>query len=362
MVPVLEADVGLSKGTWRLRAALSAGPGQTVAIVGPNGSGKTSLLHALAGITPLTDGFVTYSEQRWDEPSRGLLIRPDRRDAAICFQDARLFPHLSVLDNVAFPARCAGLSKAQARERSHAWVERFGLSALAGRRPSELSGGQGRRVALARTLATQASLVLLDEPTASLDGQATVEVRELLREALSEHQGVAVIVSHDPRDALGLADQIVVLESGNVVNRGSATEIAARPGSAYVADLVGANLIAGVASDGRLVTESGAELAAPVHLKGPVFASIPTRAVRVLRRDSLGAAPAVAVARWLATVETVEHQWVDVRVGLRGPINLLADISLATFTERSLVEGDVVSVQFDEADVTVYSAVDGPRS
>ncbi|MGV1037789.1 MAG: ABC transporter ATP-binding protein [Candidatus Nanopelagicales bacterium] len=350
----------MSKGTWRLRASLSAKSGETVAVVGPNGSGKTSLLQALAGITPLADGFVTYSNDRWDDPPRGLLVRPDVRDAAICFQDARLFPHLSVLDNVAFPGRCSGRSRSESRERATEWIERFGLAGLAGRKPGQLSGGQARRVSLARTLATRASLLLLDEPTASLDGQATVEIRELLREVLSDRQGVAVVVSHDPRDVLGLADQIVVLEDGSVINSGTATQIAAQPGSAYVADLVGANLISGSASGGSFTAESGMAFAAPAQLNGSVLAAIPSRAVRVSVADSPGSAQTPGLIRWVATVEAVEHQWADVRIRLRGPIELLADIPLASFGSRRFEPGDRVSVEINEADVSIYPAADQP--
>lgn len=355
---MLDADIRLHKGTWRLSASLGARSGQTVAVVGPNGSGKTSLLHALAGITPLADGFVTYADDSWDDPSRRLLVRPDLRDAAICFQDARLFPHLSVLDNVAFAGRCSGLSKSESRSQAIEWIDRFGLAGLADRKPGQLSGGQARRASLARTLATHASLLLLDEPTASLDGPSVVEIRELLRSVLADRQGVAVVVSHDPRDVLGLADRIVVLEDGNVINAGTATQIASQPGSAYVADLVGANLISGSASEGLFITATGATFAAPSQLNGSVFAAIPTRSVRVSIADPVSSAQTPGVMRWVATVAAVEHQWADVRIRLRGQIELLADIPLASFGSRSFVPGDRVSVEVSAADVSVYPAPD----
>ena len=180
----------------------------------------------------------------------------EQRPVGFVFQDYLLFPHLSALENVAFGLRARGLARAEARRRAAAWLERVGLAAHAAARPRALSGGQAQRVALARALVGEPRLLLLDEPLAALDAATRTEVRRDLRRHLASFDGTRLLVTHDPLDAIALADRLVVLEGGRVTQTGSPAEVSGRPRSRYVAELVGVNLYRGRA-DGASVQLAG---------------------------------------------------------------------------------------------------------
>ena len=163
------------------------------------------------------------------------------------FQDHLLFGHMSVLANVAFGARSRGVGKAEAERRARSWLERMGLADRADDRPRQLSGGQAQRVAVARALATEPRFLLLDEPLAALDVTARGSVRHELRHHLRLFAGSCVLVTHDPLDAAVIADRLVVIEQGRVAQEGTLADITARPRSAYVADLLGINLLTATA-------------------------------------------------------------------------------------------------------------------
>ena len=204
----LDARLVVDREAFRLDIALRAAPGEVVALLGPNGAGKTTALRALAGLAPLTAGHL-----RLD----GADLRrtpPESRPVGVVFQDYLLFPHLTALDNVAFGPRCRGAGKAEARAQAAEWLDRMGLAGHAGARPRRLSGGQAQRVAVARALATHPRLLLLDEPLAALDARTRLEVRAQLRRHLAAFEAVAVLVTHDPLDAMVLADRLVVVEGG----------------------------------------------------------------------------------------------------------------------------------------------------
>ena len=187
-----------------------------------------------------------------DDPEAGVFVPPQARRAGVVFQDYLLFPHLSALDNVAFGLRAAGRPRREARREAAAWLERMRLGGLGGARPTALSGGQAQRVALARALAPAPRLLLLDEPLAALDAGARGLVRTELRRHLREFAGCTVLVTHDPLDAMVLADRVVVVEQGRVVQTGPPAQVARAPRTDYVAGLVGLNLYRGVARDGRV--------------------------------------------------------------------------------------------------------------
>lgn len=248
----LEAHVSVTLGALDLDVALEVATGEVVAVVGPNGAGKTTLLRALAGLVPLAGGRVVLDGAVLEDPSTGAWVPTEQRPIGYVFQDYLLFPHLSVLENVAFGLRCRGTDRRGARTTAQSWLERLDLADHAGDRPGALSGGQAQRVALARALATRPRLLLLDEPLAALDAATRLDVRAHLRRHLSTFDGARLLVTHDPVEAMVLADRLVVVEAGRVVQTGTPTEISRRPRSPYVARLVGLNLLRGRGRGGRI--------------------------------------------------------------------------------------------------------------
>ncbi len=216
----------------RLTARLTADPGRTVAVIGPNGAGKTTLLRALAGLVDV-EGSVTVDGESWTDPVRQVR----ERRLGYVFQDQSLFPHLSALDNVAFGLRSRGLSRTESRDRAAPWLDRFGIADLADRRPGALSGGQAQRVAIARALAPEPRLLLLAEPFAGLDVGVASALRIELAAHLAAYDGIALLVTHDALDALTLADEVLVLDAGEVAQSGTPAEVAAQPRTEHVARL-----------------------------------------------------------------------------------------------------------------------------
>jgi molybdate transport system ATP-binding protein len=176
-----------------------------LALLGPNGSGKSTLLRALAGLLPLTAGRVELNGQVLDEPDAGVFLPAERRRVGLLFQERRLFPHLTVLDNVAYAARADGKRRRQARADAQPWLERFDLASLASRRAGQLSGGQAQRVALARVLTGSPQLLLLDEPFTALDVDARTQLRELLATTLPALEIPVILVTHEQADVDQLA-------------------------------------------------------------------------------------------------------------------------------------------------------------
>ena len=249
-VPGVRFDGKVTRGDFELDVAFDVAPGEVLGVLGPNGAGKTTLLRAIAGLEHLSRGSVVVHSQVWQDEA--IALPPEGRAAGVVFQDYRLFPHLDVRDNVAFAARAAGVPKAEARARAATWLTRLGLAELARRRPAQLSGGQSQRVALARALATEPRVLLLDEPMAALDAGARIDVRAFLREHLTAFAGPVVLVTHDPLEAMVLADRLLVIEGGRAVQQGTPAEVSEHPASSYVARLVGLNLWPGTLQQGGL--------------------------------------------------------------------------------------------------------------
>jgi molybdate transport system ATP-binding protein len=237
----LSASVEVARPAFTLALDLEVPAGTVTAIVGPNGSGKTTTLRALAGLVRPTSGHIRLGDRTLDDakPGRGTSEHVEARDRGIgvVFQDYLLFPHLSALENIAFGPIAHGMPRAAALASASDWLTRFELVGFAAVRPRELSGGQAQRIALARALILEPPLLVLDEPLAALDANTRGSVREQLKNVLGAYGGATVLVTHDPRDALELADQVVVLEAGRVAQRGVPAEVAARPVNDYVAGL-----------------------------------------------------------------------------------------------------------------------------
>ncbi|GJF28041.1 ABC transporter ATP-binding protein [Kitasatospora sp. NE20-6] len=351
-MPALDARLLVERAAFRLDLALTAAPGEVVALLGPNGAGKSTALRALAGLLPLTGGSLTLDGALLEDPALGLHTPAEERPVGVVFQDYLLFPHLGALDNIAFGLRCQGLRKAAARAAALPWLERMGLADHAASRPGTLSGGQAQRVALARALAVRPRLLLLDEPLAALDARTRLDVRAQLRRHLAEFEAVAVLVTHDPLDAMVLADRLVVVEDGREVQSGTPAEIARHPRTDYIARLVGLNLYRGTA-DGHLVTlPGGAVLHTTDELAGPAFVAFPPDAVTLHRGRPESSARNV----WPATVAGLDLHGDRIRVDLAGPLPLAADLTPGAAAELDLSPGREVWASVKAGQTHAYPA------
>jgi molybdate transport system ATP-binding protein len=348
----LEARVQARAGSLGLDVNIRAAAGETVVLVGPNGAGKTTLLRVLAGLVPLTGGRVTLDDEVLEDPAARRRLPPERRSVGFVFQDYVLFPHLSVLNNVAFGLRARGLHKEQARAQAREWLERMGLASYAAERPRVLSGGQSQRVALARALATRPRMLLLDEPLAALDAGARAEVRRELKSSLGNFEGVRLVVTHDPVEALALADRVVVLEEGKVVQEGTPADLSSRPRSSYIADLMGLNLWRGQGLGDRVRLDSGEEMVVPSAPQGEIYAAVHPRAVAIYRSRVEGSPRNL----WRGRVAGVESESGRVRVRVEGAIPVVAEVTPAAVAELSLIEGDQIWVSIKATEVSVYPA------
>jgi molybdate transport system ATP-binding protein len=214
----------------RLDVRFSLEEGETLAVLGPNGAGKSTLLDVLSGLVRPDSGHVRLEDTTLVSTgieARDTWLPPHARGVALLAQEALLFPHLNVRDNVAFGPRSAGRDRAGARDIAERWLDRVDATRLADQRPQRLSGGQAQRVAVARALATEPRLLLLDEPFGALDAGVAPVMRRLLAEVLVER--TVVIVTHDPLDALALADRVIVLDSGRIVEQGRTRDVLLNP-------------------------------------------------------------------------------------------------------------------------------------
>jgi len=339
----LDAHLVVTRPRFRLDIELEIAAGQVVALLGPNGAGKTTALRALAGLTALSGGRILLDGQALHP------LPSEHRPIGMVFQDYLLFPHLSVLDNVAFGPRCRGASRAVARRGAAAWLERVGLAEYAAAKPRQLSGGQAQRVALARALAAGPRLLLLDEPLAALDAHTRLEIRSRLRRHLADFEGATVLVTHDPLDAMVLADQLVVIENGAVVQRGAPAEIARRPRTDYVARLVGLNLYRGLAG-GRQISVGEVRFSVAEHLEGPVFVAFRPASVALYRTRPDGTPRNL----WEATIEGIERHGDNVRIHLEGPITASADVTPAAVADLDLTPGQRIWASVKATETHAY--------
>jgi molybdate transport system ATP-binding protein len=351
---VLDAHVVVDIGDLRLDIDLEVGAGEVVALLGPNGAGKTTAVRAIAGLVPLDDGRIVVDDRVLDEPSRGTFVATERRPVGVVFQDYLLFPRMDALENVAFGLRARGIDRRAARAEAMRWLERLGVADRASSRPDQLSGGQAQRVALARALVTEPRLLLLDEPLAALDATTRIHVRAELRRHLAGFDGARLLVTHDPLDALVLADRLVVVEGGRVTQCGTPADITARPASRYVADLVGINLLHGTAAGYELVRlGSGAELvvAEPVpDSPGGVAVAIRPQAIALYRQQP-GGSPRNT---WHATVTDLEADRDRIRVTLAGPVPATAEVTARAAAELALAPGEHIWASVKAVDLDVY--------
>ena len=338
----LRAEIDLHRGSFALRAELQVPPGQVVAVLGPNGAGKSTLLSVLAGLLRPSAGRIELDGTPWLDTERGVDLPTHRRGAGLLAQQPLLFPYLSALENVAFGPRAAGKRKAEARRIAEHWLSEVDALDLAERKPGQLSGGQAQRVALARALAADPKLLMLDEPLAALDVDAAPAMRGLLREVLRRHRKPTVLVTHDVLDAIVLADQLVVLVDGRIVEQGPVRRVLARPRDPFTARVAGLNLLAGTATeegialDGIQVSGRAAE---PVSAREPAAAVFAPAAVAI-HRERPHASPRNALPVRLTGLEP-RADVIRVRGAVRGQ-SIAADVTPAAVAELQLAVGEEV--------------------
>ena len=354
----LAVDVVVRRGGFEVEAAFVAERGETLALLGPNGSGKSTLVAAIAGLAPPERGRIALEGTTLDDVDHRAHVLPEHRPIGVMFQDLLLFPHLSALENIAFPLRARGVDRATARARAVRLLRELGLGARAETRPLELSGGEAQRVALARALVAEPSLLLLDEPLSALDVGARARIADLLREELRRFPGVRILVTHDPVEAATLADRLVLLESGHVTQIGTPEEIRSSPRTRYAAELVGVNAYRGrleplEEGGGRIVADGG-EVVAPWpdgFPGGEVIAIVRPSDVTLSLEPPSGSARNVLRGRVLSVAIVGERA----RVRLSTSPPLVADVTPRSVARLGLHDGMDVWASFKAIEVEILT-------
>ncbi len=345
----LRLDATLSERD--VEISLEVTPGETVALLGPNGAGKSTVLGAIAGVLRPNAGRATLDDEVLFDLGAGVWQPAHARRTALLAQDPLLFPHLTVVDNVAFGPRSAGRTRSQSRADAATWLTAVDASDLEHRRPSELSGGQAQRIAVARALAAEPRLLLLDEPMAALDVTVVPAMRQVLKRVLAGRS--AIIVTHDVLDALLLADRVLVMERGRIVEEGPTREVLERPRSTFGAGIAGLNLMRGRAAAGAVRTPSGSTVAGlaeqPMAEGSAAVAVFSPSAVAVYVEPPAGSPRNV----FASTIRELEPRGAQVRVRTD---ELSADVTLPVVAELDLVPGKDVFLVVKASEVTIYPA------
>ena len=350
---------------WNVDAELR--PGLVTAVVGHNGAGKSTLAQVIAGTLRLNEGSARIGERVVDDAVTFVPAR--RRGVAMVSQAPRIFTHMSVLANVAFPLRVRGVGRAQAREAALEQLRAVGMDDLAHKRASDLSGGQAARVAIARALVFRPEVLILDEPTAALDVEATAQVSSVLRQRLTGAGITTLLVSHDIAEVLALASHMIVMGDGRVVEEGEPARVLASPSSVFAARLAGLNIVAGPivtrpgmvgvsvgeaelwaadlsgfdsADAGRVDVASG-DAADDVasggsNQGGRVALTFPPEAV-ALSREEAHASPRSVLPGVVAGID-VDGSLVSVRVALAEGVSVTSRVTASAWADLGLGVGD----------------------
>jgi molybdate transport system ATP-binding protein len=325
--------------------SLEVAVGETLAVIGPNGAGKSTLLSILAGLLRPDSGRAELEGESLFDLSRGHWLPPHQRGISLLAQEPLLFPHLSALENVAFGPRSAGRTRAESRESGRQWLAAVEAAELETSRPAQFSGGQAQRVAIARALAPEPRLLLLDEPLAALDVAVAPTLRRMLRGVLAGR--TAILVTHEVLDALTLADRVIVLGDGVIVEQGATAEVLQRPRHPFTARLAGLNLLAGIRTTEGLRMPDGTAVAGPGEgaVGMPAAAAVRPSAVTV-SLDRIDAANCLPV-----TVHDLEPREDSIRVRAG---NIVADISPGRAASLGLAPGRTAWFSFAPSEVSIY--------
>lgn len=347
----VQAAIRTTIGNLDIEVSLVASPGGVTAILGPNGAGKSTILRAIAGLHTPTAGRIAIGNQVVFDSTANLNLRPEQRRIGLVFQDRLLFPHLSVLENVAFGPRSIGRSKVESRKIAQEHLELVSAGDLSALKPHQLSGGGSQRVALARALATQPSALLLDEPTSSLDLESRAAVRADLATHLSRLEIPTILVTHDPLEAGTLAKRIAIIEEGRVTHDSDLAEITMRPKTTWAARLVGTNLYRGELY-GSVVKLGAADIVTTTDGEGRVFVAIPPRTITLHLDRPQGSARNV----WRGRIDSIEVLGGTARVHIEGELPMVAEVTLTTVSELRLMKGAEVWAAVKATEVDCYPA------
>jgi molybdate transport system ATP-binding protein len=334
---VLRVEAGTRLGALDLDLRVEVAAGECLAVAGPSGAGKTSLLRVAAGLLRPEHGLVESSGETWLDTRRGVDLPPERRRCGYLFQEYALFPHLNALQNVAYPLRGS-----DRRGRAAALLDRFGMSELADARPRTLSGGERQRVALARALAREPDVLLLDEPLSALDARTRAGAVRELGALLRDAEVPAVLVTHDFGEAAALGDRVAIVDAGRLLQEGTPSDLAAAPQSAFVADFTGAVVLTGTAHgapDGltHVELDGGGAVTSTDRAEGPVAVSVYPWEIAI---EPAAEAPHGSTQNRLAAeVLSVTVVGNRVRLGLAGPQPLAAEITRASADALGLRPG-----------------------
>jgi molybdate transport system ATP-binding protein len=355
---MLRCTVRKRLGSFVLDVSFTAAAGETLVVVGESGSGKSTLLRTLAGLERPDAGTIALDQTEWFNGATGLWLPPAGRPVGLVTQDYALFPHLTVLENVAFGLRAGGQPAIGARRRALDMLDRIGIGGLAPRRPAALSGGQQQRVALARALVLDPALLLLDEPLSALDLQTRREVRTELRAILASLSCVTMYVTHSPFEALAFGRHIAVLDAGGLAQWGSGTELLRHPRSPYVAEFMGLNFFQGriesrVDGLARVITEEGTIAATDPGGDDDVFLAVDPREITLHVDSPSGSMQNVFRGRIVELIaEPPRGERLRVILDTRPP--LVAEVTRPAAELLGLREGLPVFATFKAVGVTVY--------
>jgi molybdate transport system ATP-binding protein len=345
---VLRVEAQTRLGALDLDVALEVGPGECLALAGPSGAGKTSVLRVAAGLLRPERGRVEAGDETWLDTADGIDVPPEERRCGYVFQEYALFPHLNAWQNVAYPLR--GVPRPERRERALRLLARFGMRELADARPRTLSGGERQRVALARMLARDPGVLLLDEPLSALDPRTRAGASRELAAVLREVEAPALFVTHDFAEAAQLGDRVGVIDAGRVIQEGTPSELAATPRSAFVADFTGAVVLTGVAHGGAdgltsVELDGGGEVTSTDRGEGAVAVSVYPWEIAV---EPGGAAPGPGSSQNHVSAEVLSVTRIGnrVRLGLAGPQPLAAEITGLAADELGLRAGARVTASW----------------
>ncbi len=328
----------------------AVGAGKVLAVLGPNGAGKSTILHVIAGLVRPDDGVVRIGGRVLTDTATGTHVATHDRRVGLLLQDPLLFPHLSVAANVAFSPRS---TKADAAR----WLDEVEAGDLADRMPRQLSGGQAQRIALARALAAEPDVLLLDEPLAGLDVGVAAAMRALLSRVMVRDGRSAVLITHDLVDVLTLADTVLILEGGKIAEMGSTASVLASPRSRFGARFAGVNLVIGTADDdGVLTTPWGPwhGVAGPDVVAGRPAVALFSPAAVAVYRDKPHGSPRNTIA---VTVAELDSHGPSIRVRAEvqpdGAPGLAADITTDSAAELRLTPGERVYFSVKAQEVTL---------